>query len=81
MKAGDKVKLIGIPPGLKDEDDLPTLTLFEKCLGRSFVVSGMETVEGLPHPLAKLDVGHMLGKQAWEHSIWVEPEYLQVVEE
>ena len=78
MKAGDRVKLIGIPPGLRDQDDLPTLTLFEKCLGQSFVVTEMETVEGLPYQLAELEVGHILGKKAWEHTIWVEPEYLEL---
>ena len=49
MKAGDRVKLIGIPPNLRDQDDMLTLTLFEKCLGQSFVVAEMETVEGLPY--------------------------------
>ena len=78
MKAGDRVRLIGIPPGLRDEADSPILTLFEKCLGQSFVVTEMETVEGLPYQLARLEVGHMLGKEAWEHTIWVEPEYLQI---
>jgi hypothetical protein len=32
MKAGDRVKLIGVPPNLRDEDDMLALTLFEKCL-------------------------------------------------
>jgi hypothetical protein len=34
VKVGDNVKLIGIPPGLRDEADSPILTLFEKCLGQ-----------------------------------------------
>ena len=78
MKAGDKVKLIGIPPNLRDEQDLQTRTLFEKCLGRSFTVIGVESVEGLPHPVARLDVGHVLGEEPWMHTIWVEPEYLRL---
>jgi hypothetical protein len=78
MKAGDRVKLIGVPPNLRDEDDLRTLTLFEKCLGQSFVVAEMETVEGVPYPLAKLGVGHILGKETWEEVIWIEPGYLQL---
>lgn len=81
MKAGDRVKLIGIPPGLRDEDDLPTLTLFQKCLGQSFVVAEMETMEGLPYQLARLEVGHMLGQESYHHTIWVEPEYLQLEDE
>jgi len=38
MKAGDTVKLIGIHPNLQDDDELKTRTLFEKCLGQSFVI-------------------------------------------
>ena len=78
MKAGDTVKLIGIPPNLRDDEDLKTRTLFEKCLGQSFVIVEVESVEGVPYPLAKLDVGHVLGNESWEHTIWVEPEYLQL---
>jgi hypothetical protein len=77
MKAGETVKVIGIPPNLSDKEDMPTRTLFEKCLGKSFVVEAVESVEGLPFPLAKLDVGHIIGEESWKHTIWVEPEYLQ----
>ena len=78
MKTGDRVKLVGIPPDVRDQDDLQTRTLFEKCVGRSFVVAAVESFDGVPFPLAKLDVGHVVGKQPWEHTIWVESEYLQV---
>lgn len=78
MKAGDRVRLIGVPPDLRDEDDLQTLTLFKKCLGQSFVVAEMEAVEGLPYQLAELHVGHIFGREPWEEKIWVEPEYLQL---
>jgi hypothetical protein len=78
MKAGDTVKLIGIPPNLRDEGDMQTRALFEKCLGQSFVVAAVESIEGVPYPLAKLDVGHAIGEEPWKHTIWVEPEYLQL---
>jgi hypothetical protein len=80
MKAGETVKLVGMPPNLNDADDVPTRTLFEKCLGKSFVVEAVESVEGVPFPLAKLDVGHIIGEESWKHTIWVEPEYLQSLE-
>jgi hypothetical protein len=70
--------LIGVPPKLRDDEDLQTRTLFEKCLGHRFVIVGLENVEGLPYALARLDVGHVLGEEAWRHTIWVEPEYLAV---
>ena len=78
MKSGDTVKLIGIPPTLRDDGDLPTRTLFEKCLGQSFVVVAMEYFKDVPFLLAKLDVGHVVGEEPWKQTIWVEQEYLQV---
>ncbi len=78
MKAGDRVKLIGIPPDLKDDAELQTRTLFEKCLGKSFLIRDIETVDGLSYQLVKLDVGHVLGEPSYMHTIWVETEYLQM---
>lgn len=78
MKAGDRVKLIGIPTDLKDDEELHTRSLFEKCLGKTFLIADMVTVEGLSRQLAKLDVGHVLGKPAYMDSITVEQEFLQV---
>jgi hypothetical protein len=80
VKIGDKVRLIGIPPDAHDEEELRTRTLFEKCLGKTFTVAGLETVEGLPNQLVQLDVGHVLGKAPYLETIWVETEYLQVAE-
>jgi hypothetical protein len=78
MKVGDRVKLIGIPPNLRDDKDLQTRTLFEKCLGKSFPIAELVTVEGLPHQVVGLDVGHIVGKAEYMETIWVEPEYLQL---
>jgi len=79
MKAGDTAKLIGIPPNLhNDDEELQTRTLFQKCLGHSFVIAAVESFEGVPFPLARIDVGHVIGKEPWEHTIWVEREYLEV---
>jgi hypothetical protein len=75
MKAGDIVKLVGIPPGFSDDEEFQTQTLFHKCLGQSFVISAIESLEGFP--LAGIDVGHPIGKEPWEHTIWVELEYLR----
>jgi hypothetical protein len=78
VRIGDKVRLIGIPPDAHDGKELQTRTLFEKCLGEIFTVAGLETVEGLPYQLVKLDVGGVLGKAPCLETIWVEPEYLQL---
>jgi hypothetical protein len=78
MKVGDTAKLIGIPPNLRDDEQLQTRTLFEKCLGQSFVIAAVESFEGVTFPLARIDVGHVVGKEPWEHTIWVEQEYLEL---
>ena len=78
MKAGDLVRLIGIPEELPPEDELKTRALFDQCLGKTFRVVAMKKVEGLPDPLAQLDVGHIRAKAAAMESIWVEPRFLQI---
>ena len=72
MRAGDHVRLIGIPSDVRDDEELPTQTLFEKCLGKIFTVEDVESVAGLHQQLAKLEVGHVLGKPSYTHAIWVE---------
>lgn len=78
MKCGDTVRLIGIPPGVKDDGELQTRSLFEKCLGKKFIVSEVKTVSGLSQQLAQLEVGHILGQPSYVQSIWVEREFLQI---
>ncbi len=78
MKVRDKVILIGIPPDVKDDGELQTRTLFEKCLGKTFRVVELETVDGLPYQLVKLNVGHVVGEAAYLETIWVEPKYLRL---
>jgi hypothetical protein len=79
IKAGDTVTLIGIPANLHDDEELQTRTLFQKCLGHAFVIAAVESFEGVPFPLARIDVGHVLGTPPWEHTIWVEQEHLRPV--
>ena len=63
MKAGDTAKIVGIPPNVRDDEELQTRTLFQKCLGQSFVIAAVESFEGVPFPLARLDVGRVIGKE------------------
>jgi hypothetical protein len=78
MKAGDTVRLIAIPPDVKDDKELQTRALFEKCLGKAFAIVALEAVDGLSHPMVRLDAGNVLGGPAYLETIWVEPKYLQL---
>ena len=73
MKLGDRVRIIKIPSNLPD-DDMRTKELFERCLGRTFAVVGHQG------GLLELEVGQVLGEKAYMHSIWVEPELVEVVD-
>jgi hypothetical protein len=78
MNIGDTVTVRGVPPDLKDDEHLKTRTLFEKCVGREFVVAGIEQPEGLLHRLVRLDVGQVVGEAPFRHTIWIEEEYVQL---
>jgi len=80
MQIGDRVRLIGIPPDVADDAEFRTLTLFKNCLGKVFAIRGFQKVEGLPYCLVQLDVGHLVGKEDYMESIYVEPEYVEVLE-
>ncbi len=82
IEAGDRVKLVGIPPGLRDDEDLQTASLFAKCFDATFVVQAYAPAigsDGSEFALYKLHVGHVVGTEPFAHSIWVEPEYLELV--
>lgn len=80
MKAGDKIVVVGVPPNLPDNNELRSRSLFEKCVGRVFEVAAIENVEGLAVPLLRLDVGHVVGEDPWKHTIWIEPEFVELAE-
>jgi hypothetical protein len=78
MKVGDRVRITGVPPNLKDDEDLQTLSLFQKCVGKTFVVAGIEEPEGLAQKLLRFDVGHVVGEQTYAHTIWIEQEFVEL---
>lgn len=71
---GSLVRLVAVPPGLRDDDDLRSLSLFTACLGRSFAVIGVV------HGRVELHVGEVVGAPAFRHSIYVEPEFIEAAE-
>jgi hypothetical protein len=73
MKVGDAVRLIQLPAMLPDGDPpLGTPALFQRCLGRKFVVSGFNEIGW-----AEIDVESITGSVG--ETVWVEPEYLIVI--
>ncbi len=73
MKVGDKVRITGFPPSLPD-NDMGTRKLFELCLGREFAVAGFEG------KLLELHVGELVGEPSYMQTIWIEPEFVEVIE-
>jgi hypothetical protein len=73
MKIGDKVRVIHIPPILP-EGKMNTRQLFDLCVGRVFPIVGFNG------DLLELEVGEVLGKSPYMDSIWIEPEFVEIVE-
>jgi hypothetical protein len=72
MKIGDKVRILTIPPGLL-EGEMRTKSLFEECVGRTFPIVGFED------HLLELEVGEVRGEAPYVHSIWIEPDHVELV--
>jgi len=77
MKVGERVKLTSIPSSVHD-NELETQTLFEKWLGKGFLVTEIGPVEGLAFPLTRLEADDVVGEGPDARIIWVEPEYLEL---
>ncbi len=78
LAVGDKIRVGGIPPdvrsGVYDEDEeLKTRTVFERSLGRIFPVKAFDDDR------VELHVGKVMGRPAYEHSIWLEPQFIELV--
>ncbi|MBZ0259474.1 MAG: hypothetical protein K8F90_02600 [Hyphomicrobiales bacterium] len=74
MKVGDIIRVIKVPAGLRDDGDLRTKTLFDLCLGKTFPIARIDA------DLIELHVGELLGELSHMHSIYIEPENLEIVE-
>lgn len=72
MKAGPVVRVVGIPPDLEDFPDFPTKSTFERCLGHSFVIQGIN-VAGK----AELPIGSVTGNP--HERIWIAPCFLEPI--
>ena len=72
IKIGDTVKLIGAPKGLPNTPELPTESVFRKCVGHEFQVAGFNDYD-----MAELIVESVTGSVG--ETIWVEPQFLVVV--
>jgi hypothetical protein len=54
--------------------------LFDLCLGKVFSIVGIVPVPEIDSELLELHVGPVVGQPAYMHSIWIEPELVEVVE-
>jgi len=72
MKVGDKLRILTIPPDLP-EREIHTKSLFEKCVGRIFPIVGFQ------EHLLELHVGEVTDDAPYMQSIWIEPEYVEIV--
>jgi Protein of unknown function len=70
VKAGDRAKLIGIPPELPEGNAaLQTLATFQKCMGHEFVIAGLNEIGW-----AEINIESVTGSVG--ETIWVEPQFL-----
>ncbi len=84
MKIGDKIRLLSIPPYVKDDAEFKTRTILTKCLGRIFTVRGFQADGGRdrkhfrPGCWIELHIGEVI--RGLRDTIWVEPETVELIE-
>ncbi|HEV2172395.1 MAG TPA: hypothetical protein VGR71_02460, partial [Nitrospira sp.] len=79
VNRGDRVRIVGVPKGLRDDERMQTKTIFERSRGRIFRVVGFYS-DGIHDDLIELHVGKVVGGPGYKHSIFVEPRLVEVVE-
>ena len=80
MKTGDRVRVTGVPAGLFD-NEIRTNEVFERCVGRIFPIVNVKLLEETQQQLFELEVGEVVGEPSYMHSIWIEPELVELVED
>ncbi len=78
LSVGDKIRVIAIPPDVRsgiydDDEELKTRTVFERSLGRVFPIKAFDDDR------VELHVGKVMSRPAYEHSIWLEPQFIELV--
>jgi hypothetical protein len=80
FKAGDRVRVLQVPPGLDDKAGIGTPRIFASALGKTFHVQEISE-----HGLLELHLRDS-GREAKRlgdgvHIIWIEPEFVKKVSE
>jgi len=77
MKAGESLRSLEfLQTSTTMKNSKPTHYFKSVWVNGSYFVA-IGSFDGVPFPLARIDVGHVVGKEPWEHTIWVEMQYLQ----
>jgi len=78
FQIGDVVTVIAIPPDLHDPADIGTPAVFRCALGKSFRVEGIGEYGHLELVVAER---HPSSDTYESDTIWIEPEFVQAVED
>ena len=73
LQIGDRVRVTGVHPKVKDSREFKTRTILSRCVGRIFPIVGFQK------DWAELHLGRIMGRRSWEETIWVEPEFMELV--
>jgi hypothetical protein len=70
---GDTIRVTGFSKFIVDSKKFKTRTILEKCVGLLFPVMGFQK------DWIELHLGEILGKHTWNDTIWIEPEFVELV--
>ncbi len=83
MKIGDKIRLVRVPPAVKDDGKFKTRTMLAKSIGVIFTIKGFQGDGGTfltresKNCLVELDMREAI--PGTSDTIWVEPDCIELV--
>ena len=78
FKTGDFIKVVRIPPGLKNMPGMNTIGVFQRALGKTFPIEGFDEHGHLELLVASKGPDK---SRIWDlDTIWIEPEFVMPAE-
>ena len=75
LHIGDMIRVTEIHPKIVNHGEFKTRTILNRAVGRIFPVVGFQ------RDWIELALGKLIRKKAWEEAVWVEPEFIELVEQ
>jgi hypothetical protein len=73
LEVGDRIRVLGFHSSIVDTKEIKTRTILGPCVGRVFSITDVQK------DWAAMEVGKFVGRPAWQETIYIQPERMELV--